>query len=61
MKKHDILIFFVGFVLFGFLRVDAQVAVKKAVTLELAKKIAGAGEVEAKKNSDTCGPGHSAN
>jgi glc operon protein GlcG len=51
MRKRDILMFVAGLVLFGFLRADAQVAAKKAVTLELAKKIAAAAEVEAKKNN----------
>jgi uncharacterized protein GlcG (DUF336 family) len=53
MRKQDILIFVVGFVLFGLLRADAQVVTKKAVTLELAKKIAAAAEVEARKNNWT--------
>jgi glc operon protein GlcG len=51
MRKQDMLKFVAGLVIFGFLRVDAQVATKKAVTLELAKKIAAAAEVEAKKNN----------
>lgn len=40
-----------GLFLFGLLRVDAQVASKKVVTLDLAKKIAAAAEAEAKKNN----------
>lgn len=51
MRKQGILMSIVGIVLFGFLRVDAQVATKKAVTLDLAKKIAAAAEAEAKKNN----------
>jgi glc operon protein GlcG len=51
MRKRDILMLIAGFVLFGFLGADGQIATKKAVTLELAKKIAAAAEVEAKKNN----------
>jgi len=53
MRKKAILISIAGFVLFGLLRADAQVASKKAVTLELAKKIAVAAEAEARKNNWT--------
>jgi glc operon protein GlcG len=51
MRKNNMLMFIAGFVLFGLLHADAQVATKKAVTLDLAKRIAAAAEVEAKKNN----------
>jgi uncharacterized protein GlcG (DUF336 family) len=51
MRKNNMLMLIAGFVLFGLLRADAQVATKKAVTLELAKRIAAAAEAEAKKNN----------
>ncbi|MGA3245672.1 MAG: heme-binding protein [Bacteroidota bacterium] len=51
MRKRSISILVAGLFLFGLLRVDAQVASKKVVTLDLAKKIAAAAEAEAKKNN----------
>jgi uncharacterized protein GlcG (DUF336 family) len=50
MRNHVIVTLAVGLFFFGCFRADAQIAVKKAVTLELAKKIADAAEVEARKN-----------
>ena len=51
MKNHRIVLLIAGLILCAFIRVDAQVATKKAVTLELAKKVAVAAEAEARKNN----------
>ncbi len=51
MRKQDVLKVIAGFLFFGFLRADAQLATKKAITLDLAKRVAAAAEVEAKRNS----------
>jgi len=51
MKSHRIVLLMAGLILCAFIRVDAQLAAKKAVTLELAKKIAVAAETEARKNN----------
>jgi glc operon protein GlcG len=51
MKSHRIVQLIAGLALCAFIRVDAQVATKKAVTLDLAKKVAAAAEAEARKNN----------
>jgi len=48
MKKHRVLLI-LSVVFWMFAHADAQVAVKKSLTLELAKKIAVAAEAEARK------------
>lgn len=53
MKKQIILMQILGFLLFGFLQADAQTTTRKAVTLELAKRIASAAENEGRKNNWT--------
>ena len=50
MKRHQ-LVLILAILLVGMMRVDAQVATKKAITLDLAKKIAAAAEAEARKNN----------
>lgn len=51
MRIRTVISLCVALLVCGVLRVDAQVATKPAVTLELAKKIAIAAETEAKKNN----------
>ena len=53
MKRHTRLILVLGFFLVGVSHVDAQVVTKKAITLELAKKVAAAAEAEARNNGWT--------
>ena len=52
MKNYRFL-FVLSVVFWMFIHADAQVVVKKSLTLELAKKIALAGEAEARKNNWT--------
>ncbi|MCX6135382.1 MAG: heme-binding protein [Ignavibacteriales bacterium] len=53
MKLVKTMILAVALLAIGLSRSDAQVATKKIITLELAKKIAAAAEVEARKNNWT--------
>ena len=50
MRRYK-LIFVLGIFVIGLMRVDAQIATKKVITLELAKKIVAAAEAEARKNN----------
>ena len=53
MKTRSVIILFALSVLLGLVPVSAQIASKKALTLDLARKIAAAAEVEARKNGWT--------
>jgi glc operon protein GlcG len=53
MKTGRLLFLLMVVVMAGLMRTEAQVATKKAMTLELAKKLASAAEAEARKNNWT--------